>query len=56
MYIRYIAYMKRKFPRKVLHIVLSVVISVGSVLLDRHVAPDLAKAVIQSLNIVNDEI
>ena len=48
--------MKRFNSRKFAQIVLSVVISIGSVLLDRHVAPDLSNAIQQSLNTIKDEI
>lgn len=54
--LRYIAYMKKNTANKLLHIVLSVVISIGSVLLDRHVAPDLGNAIKESLNTISNEI
>lgn len=48
--------MKKPVAKKILHIVLSVVISIGSVLLDRHVAPDLGNAIKDSLNAISNEI
>jgi hypothetical protein len=55
-YIRYIAYMKKPVAKTIFRIVLSVAISIGSVLLDRHVAPDLGNAIKESLNTISNEI
>jgi hypothetical protein len=55
-YMRYIAYMKKPVGKTILRIVLSVAISIGSVLLDRHVAPDLSNAIKNSLNTISNEI
>lgn len=46
--------MKPAARKKLLHFVLSIVISVGSVLLDRHVAPDLSNAIKTTLPILTD--
>jgi hypothetical protein len=55
-YIRYIAYMRKPVGKTILRIVLSVAISIGSVLLDRNVAPDLGNAIKESLNTISNEI
>lgn len=46
--------MKPAVKKKLLRFVLSIVISIGSVLLDRHVAPDLSNAIKSTLPIITD--
>lgn len=36
--------------------IISIAISIGSVMLDRHVAPDLGNAIKESLNVISNEI
>lgn len=55
-YYRYIAYMKKPISKTLLRFALSVVISVGSVLLDRHVASDIGNAVKHSLTIITNDL